>query len=97
MTIYYCYNINIISSSLTGRNTPGVGDSQENNENFKYVSVPYIKGASEKVDKILQRYGYKLGHQLTNTLESKLSKLKDMRPESDKSSIIYKIKCNHAY
>ena len=48
------YNNNIISSSLTRRNTPGVGDSQANNENFKYVSVPYIKGASERVDKILQ-------------------------------------------
>ena len=62
--------------------------------------VPYIKGASERVDKILQRYGYKLGHQLTHTLESKLSKLNDMRPDSDKCSVIYKIKCNecnHVY
>ena len=94
------YNNNIISSSLTRRNTPGVGDSQANNENFKYVSVPYIKGASERVDKILQRYGYKLGHHLTHTLESKLSKLKDMRPDSDKCGVIYKIKCNecnHVY
>ena len=59
-----------------------------------------IKGASERVDKILQRYGYKLGHHLTHTLESKLSKLKDMRPDSDKCGVIYKIKCNecnHVY
>ena len=55
-------NNNIISSSLTGRKTSGVGDSQANNENFKNVSVPYIKGASKRVDKILRRYGYKLGH-----------------------------------
>ena len=64
------------------------------------MSVPYIKGASERVDKILQRYGYKLGHQLTHILESKLSKLKDMRPDSVKCGVIYKIKCkecNHAY
>ena len=59
-----------------------------------------LKGASESVDKILQRYGYKLGHHLTHTLESKLSKLKDMRPDSDKCVVIYKIKCseyNHVY
>ena len=48
------YNSNIISSSLTGRNTSGVGESQANRGNFKYVSVPYIKGASERVDEILQ-------------------------------------------
>ena len=94
------YNNNIISSSLTGRNTSGVGDCLANNDNFKYVSVLYIKGASEKVDKILQRHGYKLGHKLTHTLESKLSKLMDIRPDSDKCGVIYKIKCNecnHVY
>ena len=93
------YNNNIISSSLTGRNTPGV-DSKANNENFKYVPSPYMKGASERAHKILQRYRYKLGYHLTHTLESKLSKLKDMRPDSDKCGVINKIKyseCSHVY
>ena len=33
-----------------------------NKYNFRYISVPYIRGASERVDKIIRAHGIKLGH-----------------------------------
>ena len=47
---------------------------QENN--FKYISAPYIKGTSERVNRILNNFHIRLGHKPTNTLRNKLWSLK---------------------
>lgn len=68
--------------------------------NKKYVSAPYIKGASERTAKILKPFGIILSHKSKHTLRSQLTKIKDPREKSEKIDVVYKIKCadcNHIY
>ena len=44
-----------------------------------YLSTPYIKGASEKVEKLLKPFNLKLSNKSSNTLRTQLCKLKDKK------------------
>jgi len=63
--------------------------------NTKYISTPYIKGASEKTGRLLKQFGIKLSNKSRNTLGSKLSKLKDNIPSTSRTNLVYRIKCNN--
>jgi len=86
------YNKSLIRNSRQASRTNN--NVQNVKEKFKYVSTPYIKGTSERVNKIMKKYGIKLGHRSNHTLCNQLSKLKDKRNVSDKCGVIYEIECN---
>ena len=68
-----------------------------NENNFKYISAPYIKGTSERVNRILKNVEIRLGHKPTNTLRNKVCNLKHKRKSQD---AIYKISytdCDQVY
>ena len=67
-------------------------EESRQNEN-RYVSMPYIQGATEKIARILKPYGIYLGTKNSNTLGSKVSFCKDRVGKEDKNSVVYKVPC----
>ena len=62
-------------------------------ENYRYISIPYIRRASERIGEILHEHGINLGHKQANTLRSELCRVKDKREPMDRNGLIYSIKC----
>ena len=84
------YPSKFISNTQTNRNLP---ITSQNTPTIKYISGPYVKGASEKIGKLLLKYGTKLASKSSNTLRRNLCKLKDKREAYENSGIVYEIKC----
>ena len=85
------YPSKFISNTQTNRNLPIT--SQNTPIIIKYISGPYVKGASVKIGKLLLKYGTKLASKSSNTLRRNLCKLKDKREAYENSGIVYEIKC----
>ena len=68
-------------------------NNPSSNIDLKYISAPYIKGCSERVQRILQPHQIKIAHKPSNTIKSKLCHLKDPRVASEKNHSVYKIDC----
>ena len=58
-------------------------------EKKNYLSTPYIKGASEKVEKLLKPFNLKLSNKSSNTLRTQLCKLKDKKKIKESSNVVY--------
>ena len=54
-----------------------------------YLSTLYIKGASEKVEKLLKPFNLKLSNKSSNTLRTQLCKLKDKKKKEESSNVVY--------
>ena len=52
-------------------------DENVNLEKPRYISAPYIRGTSERVNRIFQKYNIRLGNKPPRTLKNMLSKPKD--------------------
>lgn len=63
----------------------------ERNE-FKFISMPYIEGHSEQLNRILIRYGYLASCRVSNMLNNLYSKSKCNVDKYDNSNLVYKIK-----
>ena len=58
-----------------------------------YAVLPYIKGLTEPLSRVLQKHDIKFSNKPTRTLQQEISSPKD-RPETEKqTNIIYKISC----
>ena len=68
--------------------------SSRRQEETNRIIVPYIKGVSERVGKLLKKYDTSLVFRASNTLRNKLCSLKDKVPDTEKKNIIYKLNCN---
>ena len=68
-------------------------DIIEEPENVKYVSIPYVRGISEKIRRILSSQNIKCAFYSNNTLRKFLSKPKDKIPKDRQNNIVYKIPC----
>lgn len=68
---------------------------KEKNENLnRYISVPYVKGLGENLEKCLKKYNYSLAFKVNNKIKSKLfSKLKYKIDKNDRRNVVYEIKC----
>jgi len=67
---------------------------QQASQQFRYISAPYIKGASEKIGKLFKQYNIKLSNKSSNTLRRQLCKLKDKCDLLQNSEVIYQVNCN---
>ena len=61
----------------------------------KFISRPYIKGVSERVDRILKPHNIMLAHKSKTTIKTKLCHLKDTREATEKNNAVYKINSNY--
>ena len=68
------YPSKFISYTQTNRNLP---ITSQNTPTIKYISGPYVKGAPEKIGKLLLKHGTKLASNSRNTLRRNLCKLKE--------------------
>ena len=62
-------------------------------EKPRYIAAPYIRGTSERANRIFQKYNIRLGNKPPNTLKNILSKPKDKENKSCASSVIYELEC----
>ena len=58
------------------------------------VTIPYIKGTSETISRILQPYNIRVAHKPTTTLRQLLTKVKDKDEPNNRQAAVYKIKCS---
>lgn len=72
-------------------NQPPVNDAGERK---KYLSIPYIKGLSERISKVLAPHDIIVAHKSQPTLKQLLCHLKDKLPPGSRKGAIYKITCN---
>ena len=89
------YPLNFINGILNREDDSGVRTQDHQSQSQKrYISTPYIKGTSERVGKLFSKYDIILSNKSTNSLRSKLSKVKDKRKTSEKIDVVYQIDCN---
>ena len=58
------------------------------------VTIPYIKGTSETISRILQPYNIRVAHKPTTTLRHLLTNVKDRDEPNNTPLAVYKIKCS---
>ena len=58
------------------------------------VTIPYIKGTSETISRILQPYNILVAHKPTTTLRQLLTNIKDKNESNNRQGAVYKIKCS---
>ena len=71
-------------------------EPNETNTNLKpttTVTIPYIKGTSEIIARILQPYNIRVAHRPITTLRKLLTNVKDKDQPRDRQGAVYKIKC----
>ena len=61
---------------------------------FLKVTIPYIKGTSETISRILQPYNIRVAHKPTTTLRQLLTNVKDRDEPNNRQGAVYKIKCS---
>jgi hypothetical protein len=69
-------------------------DNTEKENNIKYRSIPYIKGLSEKVSKIIKSEVDHIQFAFKNKKSELFSKLKDKTDPMLKTNLIYSIPCS---
>ena len=57
------------------------------------ATIPYIKGTSETIARILQPYNIRVAHKPITTLRQLLTNFKDKDEPNDRQGAVYKIKC----
>ena len=70
--------------------------SANNNPTNRRINVPlpYIRGISEKLNRIFRDHGVNAYHKPINTIRSFLVHPKDKTPDCDKCGVVYKINCS---
>ena len=63
-------------------------------ENLKFVKTPYIKGATEKISRMMKPFSIGVASKPSNNVKSLLGSNKDDLPAGDKNSIVYQFSCN---
>ena len=58
------------------------------------MTIPYIKGTSETMSRILQPYNIRVAHKPTTTLRHLLTNVKDRDEPNNRQGAVYKIKCS---
>ena len=57
------------------------------------VTIPYVRGTSETIARILQPYNIRVAHKPITTLRQQLTKVKDKDEPNCRQGAVYKIKC----
>ena len=88
------YPSRVINHCYRNVNFPSSQSPQNRENNIKYVKTPYIKGATERITRLLKPFSISVASKPSNNIRSILGTTKDKLSISDKNSIIYKIPCS---
>ena len=92
--VFYKNNYN---ADFVRRNTHRTTETTETNKNPTSVTtatIPYIKGTSETIARILQPYNIRVAHKPTTTLRHLLTNVKDRDEPNNRQGAVYKVKCS---
>ena len=90
------FNKNNYNRDFIRHNTYRNSEPNATNTNATPVTtatIPYIKGTSETIARILQPYNIRVAHKPITTLRQLLTNVKDKDEPSDRRGAVYKIKC----
>ena len=82
----------VVKDSLKGRTTPTT-TTVESETPPKFLHIPYIKGVSERIEKICKPLGVKTVTSSRSTLRSSLVNVKQPRPDRKKKGVVYEVPC----
>ena len=86
------YNVDFIRRNIF---RPTEADATNKNPTpVTTVTIPYVKGTSETISRILRSYNIRVAHKPTTTLRHLLTNVKDRDEPSNRQSAVYKIKCS---
>ena len=68
-------------------------EGQQREEYTGYVSIPYIKGVSEPIGRILGSIGVRAAMKPTNTIKQALVRPKDRDANEDQAGVVYELSC----
>nr|VZI53005.1 unnamed protein product [Spirometra erinaceieuropaei] len=68
------------------------GRSDEEKPKF-WLSIPYVKNASEATSRILKPFGIGVAHKPASTIRQQLMRPKDPLPVTEQSAVVYSIPC----
>ncbi|MDA8010421.1 MAG: reverse transcriptase domain-containing protein, partial [Alphaproteobacteria bacterium] len=87
---------NLVKKTLTTLPSPlpGTTDSQQQPEDApKILCTPYIRGLSEKIEKVCAPLGVKPVFRPKKTLKKELMQVKNRTPEQKQTGVVYEIPC----
>ena len=90
------FNKNNYNRDFIRQNTYRNSEPNATNTNATPVTsatIPYIKGTSETIARILRPYDIRVAHKPITTLRQLLTNVKDKDEPSDRRGAVYKIKC----
>ena len=94
---FLVFNKNNYNKDFVRRNTykkTGPNVTNNNATPVTTVTIPYVKGTSETIARILQPYSIRVAHKPITTLRQLLTKVKDKdEPNRRQGGAVYKIKC----
>ena len=83
--------------TMTTRNTHSNTDSNTltnvNSDPVTTATIPYIRGTSENIARILQAYNIRVAHKPITTLGRLLTNARDKDKREDRQRAVHKIKC----
>ena len=88
---------NNYNADFIRRNIYRPTNADATNQNLTHVTtvtIPYIKGTSETIPRILQPYNIRVAHKPTTTLRHLLTNVKDRDEPNNRQGAVYKIKCS---
>ena len=68
-------------------------NTQTNSSPVLTATIPYIRGTSKTIARILQPYNIRVAHKPITTLRRLLTNVKDKDKPEDRQGAVYKIKC----
>ncbi|XP_066030917.1 uncharacterized protein [Pocillopora verrucosa] len=92
------FDKNNYNTDFNRRNTHRATDITETNRDSTSVTttatIPYIKGTSEAIARILQPYNIRVAHKPITNLRHLLTNVKDKAEPNNRQGAIYKIECS---
>ncbi|XP_064472603.1 uncharacterized protein LOC135387236 [Ornithodoros turicata] len=67
--------------------------AESSQERPMYVTIPYLKGVSEPIRRVLSQVNIKTAFKPTTTLRNVLSHPKDRTPPEEERGVVYKVSC----
>ena len=86
------YNTDFVRRN-THSNTDSNTQTNVNSGPVTTATIPYIRGTSETIARILQPYNIRVAHKPITTLRRLLTNVKDRDKLEDRQGAVYKIKC----
>ena len=88
-------NLKYYNTDFVRRDTHSNTDSntQTNSGPVTTVTIPYIRGTSKTIARILQPYNVRFAHKPITTLRRLLTDVKDKDKPEDRQGAVQKIKC----